>query len=214
MFVRGCDFIGTEFRGKLFFTNARFLQGATFETDYRMPEVERYSLLQSEIEACKVMRMSYERQGDRAAADILFVREMRARRKERDNALICFFEKLLVDNTCRYGTDWLAIIRASIVVLITFSLLYYISNFNMAYYGSYGQASFSAWSMEFSGRALLNMLKMLLESLYFSFATFTTLGSNNFSPTGLIRFIATIEAFLGAFFIALIVAVFSRKWMR
>ena len=52
------------------------------------------------------------------------------------------------------------------------------------------------------------------ECLYFSVVTFTTLGYGDYSPKSGFQLIAVIEAFLGAFTIALFVLVFGRKVMR
>ena len=48
-------------------------------------------------------------------------------------------------------------------------------------------------------------------NLYFSVVTFTTLGYGDFRPIGKIRVLASIEAFLGIFFIALFIFTFARK---
>ncbi len=53
------------------------------------------------------------------------------------------------------------------------------------------------------------------QSLYFSIVSFTTLGYGDFSPKdGIFQFFASFEAFLGAFFMALFVFVFTRKMIR
>lgn len=53
--------------------------------------------------------------------------------------------------------------------------------------------------------------KIFLTSVYFSIVTFTTLGYGDISPTGIVRFIAAIEAFTGSFTIALFVVSFVKK---
>ncbi len=54
------------------------------------------------------------------------------------------------------------------------------------------------------------------ESIYFSVVTFTTLGYGDYSPKPHFQFqlLASLEAFIGAFTIALFVLVFGRKVMR
>jgi len=54
------------------------------------------------------------------------------------------------------------------------------------------------------------------EYLYFSVVTFTTLGYGDYSPERVWYFqlMATIEAFLGAFMMALFIFVFTRKMTR
>jgi len=54
-----------------------------------------------------------------------------------------------------------------------------------------------------------------LESIYFSVVSFTTLGFGDFQPKpGVFQIVASIEAFLGALFIALFIFVFTRKMIR
>jgi len=48
-------------------------------------------------------------------------------------------------------------------------------------------------------------------SLYFSVVTFTTLGYGDFRPIGKVKILASIEAILGIFFVALLIITFARK---
>ncbi|WP_429223157.1 ion channel, partial [Aeromonas veronii] len=54
----------------------------------------------------------------------------------------------------------------------------------------------------------------LLECLYYSVVTFTTLGYGDFTPVGLSRIFAAFEAFTGSFTLALFVVVFVKKMTR
>ena len=49
---------------------------------------------------------------------------------------------------------------------------------------------------------------------YFSGVTFTTLGYGDYHPEGCLRIVATVEAFLGAFMIALVTVVLVRRVIR
>jgi uncharacterized protein YjbI with pentapeptide repeats len=55
---------------------------------------------------------------------------------------------------------------------------------------------------------------LLLQSIYYSTLTFTTLGMGDFLPVGLGRVLTTIETSLGAIIIALLVFVFGRRAAR
>ena len=57
-------------------------------------------------------------------------------------------------------------------------------------------------------------LMALVNSLYFSVVTFTTLGYGDITPLGYSRLIAAFEAFCGSFSLALFVVVFVKKMTR
>jgi len=58
-------------------------------------------------------------------------------------------------------------------------------------------------------------LEGLGDSLYYSVITFTTLGFGDLHPAGLtMKLLSGIESAVGALFVALIIVVFARKWMR
>lgn len=58
------------------------------------------------------------------------------------------------------------------------------------------------------------MVTVFLDALYFSVVTFTTLGYGDFAPVGPSRIIASAEAIIGSFTIALFVVVFVRRMAR
>jgi len=60
---------------------------------------------------------------------------------------------------------------------------------------------------------LANLLS-LLNCLYFSVVTFTTLGYGDMVPVGAARALAAFEAFTGSFTMALFVVVFVKKMTR
>jgi len=60
----------------------------------------------------------------------------------------------------------------------------------------------------------INLLHSVLECLYFSVVTATTLGYGDLHPVGWGKAIASAEAIFGMFMWAVFLAVFSRKYMR
>ena len=60
-------------------------------------------------------------------------------------------------------------------------------------------------------RRQLVPLKSYLNYLYFSVVTFTTLEYGDFRPIGRLRFLASVEALFGIFFVALSIFAFARK---
>ncbi|MDD3626563.1 MAG: potassium channel family protein, partial [bacterium] len=60
-----------------------------------------------------------------------------------------------------------------------------------------------------------NLVSDLLNSFYFSIVTFTTLGFGDIHPESiLVKILASTEALIGAFMMALFVVTFSRKMLR
>ncbi|WP_297556044.1 potassium channel family protein [Thermococcus sp.] len=145
---------------------------------------------------------------EREKADIMFVLEMRAKRRARiKNArnkleklkahTHNFVEWLLADLPSKYGTNW--------VRLFLFSLLIIIGN----------AVPYTLWSAYIEGfPQTSNYLVRFANALYYSLVTFTTLGYGDMHPTGWLKALSALEALTGAVFMALIVAVIARKWMR
>ncbi|WP_457751167.1 potassium channel family protein [Thermococcus sp.] len=173
-------------------------------------------------EAAKLQRIMYERLGDRENADKMFVLEMRAKRmlktlrakenlaeaKGFKNKLKAFanyvgtwigvqVEKVLADWITEYGTNWRRILDSSAGVILGTSILYTI------------------WSHKIDGfPETSNIFVRFANALYYSLVTFTTLGYGDMHPTGWLKALSALEALTGAVFMALIVAVIARKWMR
>ncbi len=169
---------------------------------------ERFKLLEAEIEARRVQRLSYEKEGRRDEADRMFVLEMRAKRRariqnarntlERIKASVHnFVEWLLADLPSEYGTNWIRLFLFSLLVIVGNAISYTV-------WGHYinGFPSNAGYFVRFAN------------ALYYSLVTFTTLGYGDMHPTGWLKALSAIEALTGAVFMALIVAVIARKWMR
>lgn len=200
---RLCSFVDSQFHGSLTFDNADYRQGVIMERLDR-PEKDKYYLFSAEQEGCRIQRLSYDKEGKRESADSTFVREMRAKRKSRfqEKSFLAkllghihnIFEFIFVDLITLYGTSWERIILSSFFVISFFAVLYWF--FGCIYLiGESPVESF--WKL-----------------LYFSITTFSTLGYGDMYPVGGMRFIAGIQSLIGAFFVALFVVVFARKWMR
>jgi hypothetical protein len=107
----------------------------------------------------------------------------------------------LIDMLCGYGENAARVIGFSILVTLTSATFYFLLGLR----GHNGLIVFDS-ELDFQN----NMFRFL-ECLYFSVITFTTTGYGDFSPVGLSRLVAVIEAFTGAFSISLFVVVFVRK---
>jgi len=223
-FLQSVDFSGKlkdekyKFYKKLSFSGAEFKKGVKFlkyiNSDDEMPS-DWFRLPQAEAEACRVLRLYYEKEGNKDKADGMFLREKRALRrakvrqvkeqlnksngvKSKLKALINLFkaytgasiEFILADLTCEYGTNWIKpIVLWIFTVLMLFPLLYLVTN------------------------SIPNAYDFL-SCLYFSIVTATTLGYGDLHPVGIGRTIASAEAIFGTFMWAVFLAVFARKYMR
>jgi len=225
-FERTCSFKGRYFGGDLLFTNSDFRQGLVMDEDWKYPEKGKYTLSKAEEESCRVQKIAFDKEGKKEASDAMFVREMRARRSTRIKSnkkplwknpniyILCWLEKWAIDKTSKYGTDWYSLVKATLLVIVSFSLIYFLSYFNIGFLGDLGQSFYYNFNFEWSWVLFRELCDVLLQSIYFSIVAFTTLGSDSLNPEGLMRFIVGAQSLIGAFFIALFVVVFARKWMR
>lgn len=110
----------------------------------------------------------------------------------------------MIDLFCGYGEDPLRIIGISMGLIFCCALLYSFTGLNY-------QGNIQVVSPTLSFTENLNIF---LSCLYYSVVTFTTLGYGDFTPVGISRALAAIEAFTGSFTIALFVVVFVKKMTR
>jgi len=214
---RTLDEPAPKFHDELSFSNCDFRQGADFMGSLRDEKSLsvlwdffslRFSNPQAMIEALRIQRLSYEKEGKRDEADRMFVLEMHAKRRTRlRNALTNleklkahtynFIEWILADLPSEYGTNWIRLFLMSLVVIIGNAIPY------------------TVWSNFIDGfPETSNFIVRLANALYYSLVTFTTLGYGDMHPNGWLKALSALEALTGAVFMALIVAVIARKWMR
>tara|TARA_R110000737_G_scaffold350031_1_gene387849 strand:+ start:1324 stop:2322 length:999 start_codon:yes stop_codon:yes gene_type:complete len=110
----------------------------------------------------------------------------------------------LVDIFCGYGEAPLRIIGLSLAIIFLCAIFYAFTGL------SYG-GNIQAISAE---QTLDENISFFFSSVYYSVVTFTTLGYGDFTPIGISRAIAAIEAFTGSFTIALFVVVFVKKMTK
>ncbi len=196
---------------------------------------KRFCHPQPLAEMAKVQRSIYERLGDRENADRMFVLEMRAKRKLRmlqakenltnakdfKNKLKAIMryigtwidvqaEKVLADWITNYGTNWRRILKSSGFVILGTGFLYWVlSRFQTARDLVLGIPIGTIYT-DGASKGIAGFLN----ALYYSLVTFTTLGYGDMHPTGWLKALSALEALTGAVFMALIVAVIARKWMR
>lgn len=217
-FQSPASFNGAEFQEAAFFYEAEFAQTVSFR--------DAHFKFQSQAEfAYRKAKISYQREGDYVEAGYYRLLEMRARRKARLERLkrstvfkkaspfikmagivwVTFvqgLETVFIDWTCGYGEEWWRVIPAALTLVFGCAFLYYFF-FPITSTSPDIQITGIGWGY-------------FKDCLYFSFVTFTTLGYGDLHPMPEVwtRAVASIEAFTGAFMMALFVLCFARKWMR
>lgn len=133
-----------------------------------------------------------------------FYREMVVRRKQMTGILKRFSSKI-IDLLCGYGEKTFRVISCAAGIIFFCSFFYFFSGIKQ-----HGEiiVAFS------QNQTLVENLKEYALSLYFSVVTFTTLGYGDIAPVGAVKALAALEAFSGAFMMALFVLVFARKMIR
>jgi len=130
--------------------------------------------------------------------DDYFYLEMKSRRKcRRGWHPLRWFEFILVDLTCGYGVKPIRTIISIFSIILICGILFWVTKLPLNSYHPNLSADFS-------------------DSVYFSIVTFTTLGFGDWfpNPDSPVRFLASIEALLGALFISLSIVTFARKSIR
>lgn len=98
------------------------------------------------------------------------------------------------DLLCKYGTSFVRVMLSGLLVIAVCGLLFF--EYNSLQYHSAG------------------VLVTPADAMYFSTVTFTTLGYGDFHATGLMRFVAGGESFIGAALMSLFTVIVARKIIR
>ncbi|MDM5089102.1 ion channel [Aeromonas bestiarum] len=114
------------------------------------------------------------------------------------------FTSWIVDLFCGYGEAPMRVVLFSLLLIFICSIFYFF--FGLSFNGNH--------LIYRPGAPLEQNAIFLLECLYYSVVTFTTLGYGDFTPIGLSRLFAAFEAFTGSFTLALFVVVFVKKMTR
>lgn len=169
----------------------------------KQPQAAQAFNEQSE-EVFRHLRKVSEHQGLFELAGHFFIKEMTMRRYQLPKYSLHRLTSKVVDVFCGYGEKPLRVVGFSITIIFLFSLIYWFMGIQD-----------SQHSIQFYyGHSFSKNLIELLNCMYFSVVTFTTLGYGDLVPIGLSRFFAALEAFIGSFTIALFVVVFVKKMTR
>ncbi len=150
------------------------------------------------------LRKASELQGLFTLAGPFLQRELTMRRYQMPMYSFARLFSKTVDLFCGYGEDPIRVVLFSILLIIASAIFYFFFGISFA-------GEIVAFNTDHG--ALKNTISFL-ECLYYSVVTFTTLGYGDFTPVGLSRGMAAIEAFTGSFTLALFVVVFVKKMTR
>lgn len=213
---RAASFDRAVFYGSVLYPRATFRGTASFRDVefHRAAQLNRARFLQeldlvgtmfawpsAGADACRMAKTRAQEAGDYGGAGEYYLRERRYQRQAKSTKdPRRWLELLFFDISCGYGERPLRVIGIAVAFIVLCGLLYWIS----------GGVSPSSDGAVPEGRA------GFLDYLYFSVITFTTVGYGDWHPdaTSWARYVAMMEAFAGAFMIALFVLTFGRRMMR
>lgn len=150
------------------------------------------------------LRKALESDGLANFAGYCSLKELTMRRKQSPFFSRQRIQSKLVDLFCGYGEKPINVIIFSLGLILFCALLFFIFGIQ----GADGVIQFS------TSNSLSQNFSDFFSACYFSVVTFTTLGYGDIQPVGFTRLIATIEAFIGSFALALYVVVFVTKSNR
>lgn len=162
------------------------------------------AFFQQAEEICRHIRKASERQGLFELAGRFFHKEMIMRRYQMPMLSFQRCISKLVDIFCGYGEKPSRVVLFSMGFIAVCGLVYAILGIKDGGVMLQLSTQQSIWE---NSRALMN-------TLYYSVVTFTTLGYGDLVPIGWSRLVAALEAFVGSFTLALFVVVFVKKMTR
>jgi voltage-gated potassium channel Kch len=160
--------------------------------------------------------------GHRKAASEFYIKEFIYRRKKnmelfRDSTQDIktrleaggkWFANWLLYETCGYGERLWRIVYISALVVVTWAMMYATITDGTQGPGDLRTSGFDSFSQIFSPEGA----EIFGRTLYFSLVTFTTLGYGDVQPVGPVaRTLASLESFIGALLVALVVFVIGRR---
>lgn len=202
----GAYFQGSNFEGLVDFLGSTFEESASFHnsTFGNIPGFDHLTFKNNiwAVDVYRIAKSSCQKLGEYTLAGEYYYKERIAKRKLLPwYSLKRWFEYILLDGLCGYGERPLRAIRTGLGVLFGLALLYW----------RIGHIYPSPELFKEPDHALT-----FLDALYFSVVTFTTLGFGDWrpDPSHWIRYVVMLEAFFGAFLMALFIVTFARRMMR
>lgn len=163
-------------------------------------------------EVYRALRQAYDGAGRFEQAGFFFRREMTMRRMLLPRWSLDRVWSKAVDIFCAYGESPPRVIVSAVVINLVVAIIFWITGINgpdIGFTRDDGRIGMDPTA------GLGQNLSAYLHCVYYSVVTFTTLGYGEMTPpTLLTRHLAAGHAFLGAFMMAMFVAVFGKKMTR
>jgi len=138
------------------------------------------------------------------SAGVFFYKEMTMKRKQLPRFSVERLWSKMVDVTCGYGEKPFRIITFSLFFMFIHAIIYFLLGI------SHGDDT-----VKFSiNNSVIENIVDFLDTCYYSVVTFTTLGYGDYSPMHITKLFAIIEAYSGAFLIALFVITVYKNTME
>ena len=203
--LQNCNLLGVKFENtkleNVLWDKEIIQEREANKANTRAEQIDYY---QQAEEIYRNLRRTSEADGLFETAGYFFQKEMQMRRKKMPKYSIKRIFSKIVDFSCGYGERPLRIIFLSILIIMFFSFLFFVSGVQ---YEDKIQIFSQVNSFE-------ENLYIFANSFYFSIVTFTTLGYGDILPIGLTKVFAATEALLGGFILAIFVIVFVKKMTR
>lgn len=153
-----------------------------------------FGTIEGQEEAYLKAKTVYDNLGDRIEADKYFFKEMVAKRKQKA-WYKRYPEKALLEYGFGYGVYPLRVMVTWLVVILFFTIIY-------------------STEVMYSTENLVYDFNSFLSYFYSSVVTAITPGFGTYRPSGNYQIWASIEAIIGTFLWATLIATFARKYMR
>lgn len=165
---------------------------------------EAREFFQEAEEVYRNLSRAYDAAGLGESAGIFFQKRMVMRRRLMPRWSWARAWSKLVDLCSGYGENPERVVASSLALILLCATAY----FCIGVEGPNGHMQ-----LDSNANLAVNTANYL-NCIYFSVVTFTTLGYGDITPRGLAEALSAMEAFTGAFMMALFVAVFSKKMTR
>jgi len=177
------------------------------DADKARKEGKKEEALNKYLEAEEIYRnlkTNFKERGLSKEGGRFFYKEMTMKRRQLPVLSMERFWSKMVDVTCGYGEKPFRIITFSIFFMFCHAIIYFLTGITH----SSGIVRFSIHN------GLKENIICFLNTCYYSVVTFTTLGYGDYAPIGISKLFAIIEAYSGAFLMALFVITVYKNTME